>query len=271
VQLVIGCDRERIRVLFALATFDTMPDMATQASTFFEQIRDSGDDGARAAFLRKLVADNKPENEFLDYKGGKIQEQENNLKSQWSKALSGFANTGGGVLIFGIDSRKQKGAVVESNQLALVEKPDELVQRLKDFHIQATDEVVTLGEPLVIKEADGKGFVVYLIPEGTRKPYRAMLDGEVYYMRVIDKMVKMPHSHLRTMFYPRSSACIDASLELRILDLAQYSFVLYIENTGTATASDIVLQLESNRIMTATPHGTFSKYSDQKTVHPAEA
>ena len=53
--------------------------------------------------------------------------------------------------------------------------------------------------------AEVPGCVVCLIPEGKNKPYRAKLVDEKYFMRAPDRMEVIPHSLLRSLFYPTSA------------------------------------------------------------------
>ena len=73
----------------------------------------------RAIFLRKMVRSNPPtsEEEWLDFKSGlhgppaKLEPLgDDKIKEIWSTALAGFANTGGGVLIWGIEVRPTRTA-----------------------------------------------------------------------------------------------------------------------------------------------------------------
>ncbi len=59
------------------------------------------------AAIKKLTGSTSPtfETEWRDFKGA-AQINDQDAKKIWSKVLSGFANTQGGVLIWGIDARK---------------------------------------------------------------------------------------------------------------------------------------------------------------------
>lgn len=131
----------------------------------------------------------KAETEYLEFKGGRIQDDPSAVKRFWSQAISGFANTEGGVLIWGIratriehpDDRSRK--IDAASELDLVPQPATFVQLLKDVLLEACVEPVQ-GIELAGVDAgngDGKGFVVCLIPEGKHKPYRAELDPKRQY------------------------------------------------------------------------------------------
>src|SRR6266404_6707775 len=68
-----------------------------------------------AAATKGLVRATPPcfETEWLDFKGAaRITDQIS--KRKWSEALAGFANTQGGVLIWGVDARKDPATGVDA-------------------------------------------------------------------------------------------------------------------------------------------------------------
>jgi hypothetical protein len=92
-----------------------------------------------------------------------------------------------------------------ANDLDLAPHPEVLAETLKDVMLQAVIDPVqgVRIEHYPATSANG-GFVACLIPEGNHKPYRAQLDGgsEQYYQRIGDSIVFIPHSLLRSLFYP---------------------------------------------------------------------
>src|SRR5437867_3894786 len=130
------------------------------AQEFFDQILSAPD---KLAFLNALVNPAKLyfEEEWLEFKcAPNIDAVE--VQQTWSKALSGFANTGGGVLIWGIRAVKDKATGVDCASAAdPIDNPAALKSRLMQLHHQATDPPV-LGVKVEQYAAptSGKGFVV---------------------------------------------------------------------------------------------------------------
>jgi hypothetical protein len=72
----------------------------SRAAILFEEIQESP-----AAVIGQMIAEKRQESDYLEFKGGsKLDEK--TAKKYWSKALSGFGNSEGGVLIWGVDARK---------------------------------------------------------------------------------------------------------------------------------------------------------------------
>jgi hypothetical protein len=228
------------------------------ARNFFEQMRASPD---KVAFIRGLVNSTPPtyETDWLDFK----QQPSANLKDpkwreMWIEALAGFANNQGGVLIWGIDARKDPATNIDAaSGDKPVDNPPGVKSRLIELQRQATDPPLANVEiePIEIPSAPGTGYVVCFVPEGPYKPYRAE-DGRKsqYHLRAGDNFVVMSRSMLQALFYPRSLAIfrVWAKLEWRLLDrvesggrhIAQMTCKVELVNQGTATARNAAVLVE---------------------------
>ena len=225
--------------------------MTSRAHELYKQIVESDE---RAAMLTAMVSDKRTESEFLEFKGaGRIEKKE--IREYWSKTLSAFANTDGGVLIWGISTTRipnpddPDGEIDAASGFDLAKNPVTFVQRLKDLLLEACVDPVQGVELLAVeKEADKSGFVVCLVPQGRHKPYRAMgVRHAPYFQRVGDNSVGISHSLLRSLFYPTSNAslCVESKLQKfhptpddHDLRRAYCS----LSNKGTATARDIFVR-----------------------------
>src|SRR5207237_1136966 len=143
-----------------------MPESPSLARLFFEQIIGSTEP---AAFIRGFVASRMREEEWLDFKQFM---NDGDAKAAWSTALSGFANTGGGVLVWGIDARKDPTDQIDAACAVMpIAAPSKLASRLNELHRGATDPPVTGVEVREFLDAGSSdGFVVCFVPESKSKP-----------------------------------------------------------------------------------------------------
>jgi hypothetical protein len=242
-----------------------MASVATAAGQFFEEFK-ANDIPGREAFLRKLfdAADPRFETESLDFKGcqwidastGNVEYlAPNKVKELWSKALSAFANTGGGVLVWGIEARNDQATKVDAaSDFARVKDPLAHKSRLWQLHHEATDPPV-LGVEIEHWEDParvGEGVVVCHIPESPHRPHRAeFVTNKPYYIRVGDDFVISPVSILRHLFFPYAAAVfrVDVVYLYRFApDPPTYelTYELQLSNSGTATAVDSVVAVSSS-------------------------
>ena len=157
----------------------SMTTHVSSADAFLHQIVTAADP---IAFLRNLVdpSTGMQEEDWLEFKGGTDVQTGRPLADSecdrlWSKALSGFANTGGGLLICGIDARRDANGIDRASSLNLIKNPAAFKTRLNQLSQHATDPPVTGFEIVEFTDTtqNGEGFVVCLIPESSFKPHRA--------------------------------------------------------------------------------------------------
>src|SRR5438876_253313 len=145
------------------------PSLARQ---FFEGIVTAADP---VAAIRALVNSDPPtfETDWLDFKTEHADAKQRDKKNRevWYEALSGFANSGGGVLIWGIDARKMKmpGREVDAAcEEKPVTEPFALKSRLIELQRGATDPPLGGVEfaAYELPKAPGTGFVVCFMRGG---------------------------------------------------------------------------------------------------------
>jgi hypothetical protein len=230
------------------------------ARDFFEQIRNAADS---VALIRGLYDPASPtfETDWLDFK----QQPSPNLMDRkwreiWVEALAGFANNEGGVVIWGIDARKDPATNVDAACGEVpVDNPKAVKSRLIELQRQATDPPLANVEidAYEIPTSPGKGFVVCFVPQGPYRPYRAE-DGRKsqYYVRSGDNFTILSRSMLQALFYPRTKAVFRAKAKLT-WDLARqppggrdaatlFTCGIALVNDGAATTRDAFVTVKSD-------------------------
>jgi hypothetical protein len=195
--------------------------------------------------IRNLIGSSPPtyETEWLDFKGA-ARLRDDKIKEIWSEALSGFSNTQGGVLIWGVDARPDSTTGVDAaSGLSLVENVSAFKSRLNTLQAGATDPPVLRVE---IKEypagaGSDEGFVVCYIPESPYRPHRAESSNRQYVIRAGAHFVTASVSLLRNLFFPQTRCLLVPTVKaFRHVenDYERYVFDAWFKNHGTATAFD---------------------------------
>jgi hypothetical protein len=224
----------------------------SRARLFFDEIRNKESEAFQ--FVISLLGEvDSAENSWRDYKGaghlgktGNPDKEDQGIKSCWSENLSAFANTSGGVLIWGIET---KGKVPE--KLSLATDCDSLADRLRTPTNDATDPFVAGVEVEAIKEpgrSDNAGIVACYIPASTFAPHQAQWGERTYFIRAQDANIPCPQALLRNMFYPRLLCRLKPTVTLNASKgqggVIHVHLETKIANLGPATAETAVIAIE---------------------------
>lgn len=165
--------------------------------------------------LQRLIDEKIAESLYLEFKTKKHRSQGDLSESdarQFSRALSGFANSDGGILLWGIQTNQRD----EAANLRPICGVLDFQGRLKKSLLNSTQPVVNgvLLEAIEAPSAPGEGYVKCLIPASDKTPHRAMLADREYFKRTAEGFYKLEHFDLEDMFGRRPHPALVLKLEL---------------------------------------------------------
>lgn len=225
--------------------------MANEASILFEQIRSGGCD-----YVREIVARGEREQLILDFKrlshpDGAVTVGKND-KENYAAALSGFANSAGGVIVWGVDARRSQ-PVTE----VPIHAVSEFVKQLESLLPVAVTRSVEGVENISLPIRGDEGFAATYIPESAAAPHRAEFHLKRYFRRVGDSFVPMEHYELEDMFGRRQRAVLQPTVTYHDRSIRrerhEYQLVVTVENLGRAMATHFRLDLEFPRVLLDQP------------------
>jgi len=153
--------------------------------------------------IKGFIATRKGEDLFLEFKrsddNGAGLRLSNKDRSNLSKCISGFGNTQGGVLVWGVDCSSTK----DTADVASALHPITDIKRFEGW-VQGVISGCTISphesiETHAVNETDGNGYLAVLIPKTTLMPLRS-IQLDKYYMRAGSNFVQIPHDVLAGMF-----------------------------------------------------------------------
>lgn len=222
-----------------------------RAEDLFDRLKAGG-----AAAVKELIADAQVENLWLDFKrsgndgkGTKLHE------SDWknlAKAVSGFANSDGGVIIWGVNCTSDPILGDVPTGTALLEKPTRFVSWLENAISACTVPAVPGVESVPIVETADVGYAVTLVPSSPLSPHQCVKPaGSVnYYLRAGSNFMQVPHAILAGMFgrrpQPKVFQTYGGSASLDITGKAmrlKFDVSVHIYNEGPAIARDAFMHI----------------------------
>jgi hypothetical protein len=239
--------------------------MTAAARKFFDSLRSYAD-------LASLVAEGETEGLYLECKSPSSPQLNRDLKVTLAKAISGFSNTSGGVLVWGASTTKhQHGALDVVSQL-------EPIAHCANFMRQVNRAAITASSPraadlesraILEKEGGSRGLVLTYIPQTKGDPVRSNEDDQ-FYVRSGDEFTIAPYELVKRLFAATDSP--DLSLVFG-KDLVKteadgtWKIPLLITNRSSAVARDMKISVTVKN-PTACAQIALDGFNDASAVNP---
>lgn len=263
----------------------------SNARRFFDEVLNQP--GGSFQFLENLAlpASKAEETEWMDFKGAKQLtgslnsktpadvkiEAESKIREIWSEYLGAFANSGGGVLIWGIDA-PNRNAVGTS----LVADVNNFSELLINHTKSVVDPPIQGVEVRAIPcDQSQEGFVVCLVPQSKFAPHRSLFAKREYYLRCQDGNHSCPVAVLRRLFYPLAFSYLVPLVRLNISVGNDYQYHLQgtvdIVNKGHASASEVFVEFKGGQELSLNTDGWDKEprnrkaYQSHKSIHPGQS
>lgn len=200
------------------------------------------------ARVQELIDAGDAEGQILECKAPHAPQVDRGTKVHLGTAVSGFANSGGGVILWGVstdnhahsglDVLTQIAAIGNSSRFA--QRIDRLVPQVVRPHVHCPPSRVLLHAP-----TDSKGVVVTYVPDHEGDPVQA-IDDQHFYLRVGAEFVVMPYEVLRRMFLGTTAPDLQPVFDKRLVkqqDDGSWTIPLLLSNNSVAAARDVDLSV----------------------------
>jgi len=185
--------------------------------------------------IKDFVSSGQEEHLSLEFKLIRDPRLERDDRKNLAIALSGFSNSSGGIIVWGVEARKNADGVDCAVALHPIEGVALLLSRLNELTGEATRPILHDVQHRVIIVEDDKGFAITLVPESDSGPHMAKLGENRYYKRSGDSFYQMEHFDLEDMFGRRKRPKLD--LFVRIIGSGKHTeIILGISNNGRGSA-----------------------------------
>jgi hypothetical protein len=220
-----------------------------RAEELFLRIKHGG-----ATEISRMITEEEVEELFLDYKRAATVTPFRKLdvsdRKNLAKAIAGFANSEGGVIVWGVDCRQNPPHGDVPTGPIPITNPNAF-KSLLEGSITGLTLPAHPGVENVVLQINGQtdGFVVTHIPVGLNVPYRTLGDREEYYIRAGSNFVPTPHAVLAGLFgrapHPELEIVVKYSGPMSRNRPCRLGFGIYARNTGRGIAEDIFFSAET--------------------------
>ncbi|MFQ6111613.1 MAG: helix-turn-helix domain-containing protein, partial [Nitrospinota bacterium] len=171
-----------------------------RAEDLFRRLSEQGEQA-----IDSLIVDRQSEELFLDFKrsadNGSGTRLHDNDRWNLAKAISGFGNSEGGVIVWGVDCRQH----AKHGDVARAKVPIENPKRFLSWIEGVVSGCTVPAHPLVRHKAieiPGKdtGFVITHIPKSYLAPHQCLKPRLQYYIRAGSDFLPTPHAVLSALF-----------------------------------------------------------------------
>jgi len=221
----------------------------SRAEDIYERLVSGG-----AAAIDEFIVTRQFEELFLDFKrsadNGKGQSLHEHDRNNFGRALSGFANSEGGVIIWGVDCRSgADGADIARSKEPLVDC-DAFASRLEGIVSGCTVPPCPRVRSVAIHSVKGgaAGFVATYVPKSARAPHQQVPDSR-YFIRAGSSFLPAPHGVLAGLFGQRPEPFVYHSFLIEPVRCSAESVIdaamaVVIESDGPGIARDIFVTLD---------------------------
>ncbi len=195
--------------------------------------------------IKEMINEGREENLLLDFKTVSSPDfKDRPDRKNFAKALSGFANSSGGVIIWGVDARKNEQGIDCACGATEIEPLSLMLSKLNEFTGQFVNPIVDGVLHKKIETTSDRGFIATLVPESVSGPHMAKGGEDRYYKRSGDSFSKMEHFDLEDMFGRRQKPKLELYVDIvgkqtrKIEGESRYdgSLIIGLRNDGRGTA-----------------------------------
>lgn len=211
--------------------------------------------------LQEWVTENRIEDLHIEFKEIRNIDLTSDDRKNFAKAISGFANSDSGIIVWGIEARKDQLTGVDgASNLKPIENAKTILTKFQSLTGQSTVPIVEGVLHRFIHDGssnNNSGFIVTYVPRSDSIPHMAKNGENRYFKRSGDSFYVMEHFDLEDMFGRRQKPKLEIVCELSQAegyDTATEELKFFITNNGRAVAKNAgtLIQIENMDIIRTT-------------------
>ena len=163
--------------------------------------------------INRFIENRVTEDLYMDFKTANYPIELKFDNKNFSKCLSGFANSSGGLIIWGVKASKNKEGLDVAKELKPISDLIKFENHLKRIEGKSVVPVIEGIEYRSILSSKDTGFLVVFVPPSDRTPHMALYADKHYYKRSGDSFYICEHFDIMDMINRKRTPKL--SVELR--------------------------------------------------------
>ncbi len=198
--------------------------------------------------LQQMIDDGESEGLHLECKAPTVPRVTRDLRVHLAKAASGFGNTAGGVVIWGISTTRHGHSGLDIlSQLEPVGSCARFDREIRRALPTVTTPAMVSAQTKVIKrrKSDTRGVVVAHIPRTQGDPLQSTQDN-LFYFRTGDQFSVAPYEMIKRLFSATATPDLKPLFVSRLTSLEEHGswkLPIGVENLSSAVARDAVISV----------------------------
>lgn len=196
--------------------------------------------------VRRWILEGRLEDLTLDFKTAPKSLETGEERKVLAKAISGFSNSSGGLVVWGVDARRDRASGIESAVEAPLADPDLLLSNLvRHSAVVVSPSATRVAHRLVAS----REFALTYIPETDGPPHMSNVEHR-YFKRSGESFYPMEHYDIADMFGRRAQPLLRPVFRLKANGL-----LVGLENIGRGVATAPYLAVRVPDEFTSAGHG----------------
>jgi hypothetical protein len=224
-------------------------------------------DGLTLETIERFVAERQEEHLSLDFKTGGQELTSGDDKRNLAELLSGFSNSAGGIVVWGVATRKDsagRDVAVELKPLANIIR---FVTRLDEFTPLLVVPINASVTHRAFERSDGSGYAATFVPETDSGPHMALGGHDRFFKRAGDRFYRMEQFDVSDMFGRRRRGSLAIGVAVSAGSSSHgpggtkrtVQILIELQNHGRASLAAPFLRLHTSAPYQVRIHGASSR------------
>lgn len=198
--------------------------------------------------IEELIEEGEVENIILECKSPTEPKLNRGIKAQLSQAISGFSNTEGGIILWGVSTTKhQQGELDVLTQIEEIGNCTYFSKQIERSIPSLTTPSITNAKTKIVKKSkkNTKGIIITYIPKKISNPVQA--NDDKFYFRNGDEFTKLPYELLKRLFASTESPDLHSFFDQRLVKIKKdgiWEIPIILINDSSAMSEKTVMVIE---------------------------